>query len=136
MIKRHITRGYHLVRPVAPQILRYLIGGFTAAGAEIGSFQLMLLAGIPYIYGGPVSGLIGILTAFLVQKYFVFKKSGNITGHGIRYALMTGWNYIAQNAVLIGSVELLGVHPLLGKVLSIGLAVSWNFLLYKFFVYV
>ncbi len=136
MIKQRVISGYRMVRPHAPQILRYLIGGFTAAGAEIGSFQLMLLAGIPYMIGGPMSGIIGIITAFLVQKYFVFKKGGNFAGHGIRYALMTGWNFIAQNAVLIGTVELLGIHPTIGKVLSIGLAVSWNFLLYKFFVYV
>ena len=136
MIRRHVRRLHDFVRPHAPQFLRYVAGGVGAVLCEVGSFQVMLMAGVHYAVAGIISGVIGTVAAFLFQKYFVFKKKEKFGKHSVRYAILTAWNFIAQNAILIAGVELLGVHPTIVKIFAIACSVSWNFLLYKFFVYV
>ncbi len=135
-MNRHLTRLRASARSHGPQVFRYLVGGFTAAGCEIGSFHLLTVLGVNYVLAGPISNVIGTSTAFVMQKYFVFKKKDNLGKHGFRFAILILWNFIAQNAILIAGVELLHLNPTVSKIISIGASVSWNYLLYKFFVYV
>ncbi len=136
MITRHARRAYHTVRPHVPQMLRYLMSGSSAAALELGSFQLMQIAGIWYLAAGIVSSGIGLLSAFTFHKYLVFKKKENTKSHVVRYVILQGLNALAQVGLLFVFVEYVGVAPFLGKILAIGVVVSWNFFLYKFFVYV
>ena len=103
---------------------------------EILSYEMMLQLGIPYQIGTFASGAVGITATFLLQKYVVFRKKSNWGAHTIRFAILTAFNYIVQNSLVIGFVEFLGLPPILAKILSIGCSVLWNFVLYKFFVYV
>ena len=136
MIVRHTRRAYHAVRPHVPQMFRYLMSGGSAAALELGSFQLMQWAGVWYLIAGIISSGIGLLSAFTFHKYFVFKKKENTTSHVVRYLILQGMNALAQVGLLFVFVEYFGVAPFLGKILAIGVVVSWNFFLYKFFVYV
>lgn len=136
MIRRHVQRLHDFARPHAPQFARYLVGGISAVACEVGSFQLMLFLGVYYAAAGIISNIIGTIAAFLFQKYFVFQKKEKFGSHGMRYAILTLWNFIAQNTILIVGVEYFGVYPTFVKLFAIGCSVSWNFFLYKFFVYV
>lgn len=136
MIVHHTRRAYHAVRPHVPQMMRYLLSGGSAAALELGSFQLMQIAGIWYLLAGIVSSGIGLLSAFTFHKYFVFKKKENTTSHAVRFIVLQGLNAAAQVGLLYVFVEFADIPPFLGKILAIGVVVSWNFFLYKFFVYV
>ena len=131
-----VRRAYAKLRPHIPQMLRYVVSGGGAAALELGSFQLMQWSGIWYLIAGIVSSGIGLVSAFTFHKYFVFKKKENTSSHVVRYLILQGLNAIAQVGLLYVFVEYAGVSPLLGKILAIGVVVSWNFFLYKFFVYV
>ncbi len=125
----------HHVKPTAIQFGRYLLSGGSAAAVELLSYKLFLVIGIPYAVGGVMSSVLGTVSAFLFHKYFSFKKRGDIAKHSIKYGMLTGFNFIAQNALLIAFVEGAGITPMWAKILSIGCAVCWNFILYKFVVY-
>lgn len=126
---------WHRVRSHAPQFIRYLISGGTAAGLELASFQVMLYAGVWYFTAAKISGGVGLLAAFIGHKFFAFKKKDQTTRQFIKYAILQGCNYFAQLYMVYGFVEFAGVHPTIAKVLGIGITVLWNFLFYKFFVY-
>lgn len=96
----------------------------------------MRFFGVWYLAAGIVSSAIGLLSAFTFHKYFVFKKKDNTTSHVVRYLVLQGMNALAQVAFLYVFVEFGGIDPFFGKILAIGVVVSWNFFLYKFFVYV
>jgi putative flippase GtrA len=118
------------------QILRYLASGFTAAGLEIGSYQLMLTLGVWYLAAATISTLIGTTTAFLLHKYIVFKKKDDTAAHVVRYIVQQTCNAIIQVFMVYVFVEFMHVHPFWAKIISIGMTVSWNFFIYKFLVYV
>lgn len=126
---------YAKIRPHLPQFLRYLGSGGTAAALEIGSYQLMLIAGIWYQIAAPLSGFIGLLTAFLGHKYIVFQKKEETAQHAWRFIVLQLINLVIQSLLVIMFVEVFGVHELWAKILGIGCTVMWNFFLYKFFVY-
>jgi putative flippase GtrA len=128
---------YKHIRPHLPQLIRYLIGGFGAAGMELGSYKLMLFVGVWYLAAGISSSGIGLVSAFLLHKYFSFRKQEKKgTGkQAVRYAILQGFNAIAQIGMLFVFVEFFGVEEFIAKILGIGITVCWNFFLYKFFVY-
>ena len=136
MIVHHTRRAYHAVRPHVPQMMRYLMSGGSAAALELGSFQLMQWWDVWYLAAGIISSGIGLISAFTFHKFFVFKKKENTSSHVVRYLILQGMNALAQVGLLYMFVEYAGVSPFLGKILAIGVVVSWNFFLYKFFVYV
>ena len=135
-MKQFIRSQWSKHHRLAFQFARYLFSGGTAAAAELLSYQGMLWAGIPYYVGAPLSGCIGIVVAFLLHKYFVFQKKEAVLRPSIRYSILTAWNLFAQWGLVIVFVEYAGLAPMLAKILGIGCTVSWNFFLYKFFVYV
>lgn len=127
---------YHRIRRHAPQFARYLVSGGSAAALELGSYRLMLYAGIWYLTGTIVSAGVGLVSAFTFHKYFVFKKKDNTRSHVIRYVILQSANAVAQVFFVWLFVEFFSIDEFIAKILGIGVVVSWNFFLYKFFVYV
>jgi len=127
---------YQKIRQHLPQFLQYLVSGGSAAALELSSYQLMLWLDVWYAIAAPISGLVGLASAFIFHKYFVFQKKDQTQKQLIRYAILQTWNFFAQWALVFIFVEFLGVDPFLAKILGIGCTVMWNFFLYKLFVYV
>ena len=127
---------YHRIRPHIPQILRYLVSGGSAAALELGSYKVMLVAGMWYLTATILSSAIGLTSAFTFHKYFVFKKKENTGSHAVRYVILQSCNAIAQVVFVYIFVEFAHIDPFFAKILAIGIVVSWNFFIYKFFVYV
>lgn len=127
---------YQRIRPHLPQFAQYLLSGGTAAAAEIGSYQLLLMMGTWYVAADWISGGIGVLVAFTLHKYLVFKKKERTVQHAARFSVLQAANYIVQRGLVVLFVEVFGAPPLLGKILGIGVTVSWNFFIYKFLIYV
>ncbi len=135
MIRQTIRRAHAFVRPHAPQFLRYLMSGGGAAATEILAVHLLSMASVIPEISGPVSSIVGVVCAFLFHKYFAFQAHQNTGRQTIRYAILTVGNFVVQNAIFLLLVKAFGVHPTISKTVTIGCSVSWNFLLYKFFVY-
>ena len=131
-----ISYMYKNLRSHLPQFLRYLGGGGSAAAIELTSYKLLLWAGMWYLAAAFTSGMLGLGSAFLFHKYFVFQKKDRTRRQVVRYALLQGWNALAQTGLVYVFVEFFSVEPFLAKILGIGCTVLWNFFLYKFFVYV
>lgn len=133
-----IVGMYRHIRAHAPQFIRYLISGGTAAGLEIGSYQLMLwLWGNEFYFtAAKISGGVGLAAAFIGHKFFAFKKKNETGRQLVKYVILQACNYFAQLAMVFAFVEFAGIHPTAAKILGIGITVLWNFLIYKFLIYI
>ena len=127
---------YHRIRRHAPQFARYLVSGGSAAALELGSYKFMLVTNVWYLAAATISAGIGLVSAFIFHKHFVFQKKENTRSHVIRYIVLQSANAVAQIFFVYLFVEFFSIDEFFAKILGIGIVVSWNFFLYKFFVYV
>lgn len=114
----------------------YLVSGATAAVADLGSYTLLLQIGVWYIAASVTGNILGFLTAFLCNKYFVFKKKESFLQHLGRYFVVDFTGSVVSTILLFLLVEHTGLGEEMSKFVSMGSVAAWNFFLYKFFVYV
>ncbi len=118
------------------QFCRYLFSGSMAAIIDLGTYEILLHFGIDKFIASPIGNFLGFVSAFFLHKFIVYTEHRMSGKQFFRYVLANIWNTLAQLAVIWLVVDHLGYSKTLGKILGIGLTVSWNFFLYKFLVYV
>ena len=129
------TQMWNHIRTHGPQFARYLISGFGAAFLELGSYKLMLLFGLWYLAAAIISAGVGLGSAFVFHKYYSFKQREKTGKQAVRYAMLQTFNAFAQTGLVFVFVEFISVDAFIAKILGIGCTVTWNFFLYKLFVY-
>lgn len=72
---------------------------------------------------------------YCLNKYWTFKNKRISHQEVIRYAALAVANYIFSVAVMYLLNERLGLHYQLVRLGTIAVMVSWNFFLYKYWVY-
>jgi len=72
---------------------------------------------------------------FFLNKEYSFNSKGRVRKQMIKFYLLSGWNYFFAIFWMWLLNEKLVVHYLVARVSGIILAVCWNFLLYKYWVY-
>lgn len=73
--------------------------------------------------------------AFFLNKYWAFKSTGITHQQMIRFYLLALANYLFSIAWMWLFHDRIGFNYLATRLVNIGLSVSWNFLLYKHWVY-
>ncbi|PIR53866.1 hypothetical protein COU75_03800 [Candidatus Peregrinibacteria bacterium CG10_big_fil_rev_8_21_14_0_10_42_8] len=114
----------------------YVLSGFGAAIADIGSYFVFLHFNVWYIAASVMSGILGFATAFLLHKYIVFQKNDAFFKHLVRYFIVDMINLGIITLLLYGLVEHFGMDAGIAKFIALAPVVLWNFFVYKFFVYV
>jgi putative flippase GtrA len=120
----------------ARQITLYFISGGIGALVEIGSYLLLLRTGMWYLAASVIAFLLSYITSFLLHKYLVFGRPEDFLKHLRRHAAVEGFNVFATNIVLFMLVEHLHVSAEWAKPITMGLGAMWNFVLFKFLVFV
>ena len=118
------------------QFMVYVGSGGTAAFLNYTTYLLLLWSGIYYLYASTTSEVVGFFSAFLLHKYVVFRKSGQMQRHFGRYCLLSTINFVILTGILYALVEYLSISEESSKLIAMALVVLWNFVAYKFFVYV
>jgi putative flippase GtrA len=115
------------------QFMVYIVVGVLTAILDIGTMQLLLLAGVAYPLAVSVGFGVGLLFNYLMQQRVTFKAAHSFKSLW-RYALLLLLNYL----LTLGCVEL-GVRMLdsilLGKLLSLPLVAVNGFVLGRYWVY-
>lgn len=81
------------------------------------------------------SQIIIINYVFFLNKHFSFQSLGRTHRQIAKFYLLAGWNYLFGIGWMGLLNEIWHWNYLVVRVAGIVLAVSWNFLLYKFWVY-
>ncbi len=76
-----------------------------------------------------------ILYVFTLNKLITFKNTDLPHRQFIRFCILAAWNYLFAVGAMFVLNELYEVHHLIVRIGCIGVAVCWNFFLYKKWVY-
>lgn len=118
------------------RISKYLISGFSAFAIDWGTYAICTRAlHFNEYVANILSVLLGATCAFLANKYWSFNRRENTVRQSQRFVLLAICNYAFQQFGFVFALSMLHINDLIAKVLLIGMMVSWNFLLYKYWVY-
>jgi len=118
------------------QFARYFVVGISAFIMDMFSLWIFIdWFHWPAIISLMINQLIVLSYVFYLNKSWAFKSSGQTKKEVKRYLILYFFNYIFAIGWMWFWHNKLGFEPKLVRLANIILAVSWNFLLYKFFVY-
>ncbi len=123
-------------RRLLVQFTGYLLSGGAAAAIVVAVYALLVWMGMWYIAASILSDVVGLFLVFVFNKYLVFQKKEKTIPHVVRYAIVQIANTVIQAVILYVLVQFAGMDKILARIISIGLCVPANFLLYKYFVYI
>ena len=129
-------RVYQYYLQVRRQFAQYFIIGLSATALDILSLYLLT----NFLHWRPVASVVLnqvfiSLYVFLMNKYWTFGAKGMTHQQAFRFILNYFFNYCVSIVWMWMFNEKLGFNYLLVRICNIALAVSWNFLIYKYFVY-
>lgn len=119
------------------EFTKYFITGVSGVILDMGSlYALKEYANFSPVVAVVINQAVLVNYVFLLNRYWSFKAhTGMARQQIVRFYILAGFNYIFS----IGWMWVLhhdwGVHYLLARLSNIALAVGWNFLLYKYWVY-
>lgn len=131
-LKKIIFWGWHNRK----EIVKYLIVGFSAFAIDYALFAIMhKYFGLWYITASIISQAVTLTYIYVLNRTWSFRSQGSKRKQVKRFAFLQAWNNVFQIGALWITVEVIGLMPLLAKIIVVAIIVSWNFLLYKYFVY-
>ncbi len=126
----------HLPEGLRRQFLRYITAGLTAFSAEFAVLYLLKeYARVWYIYSNTAAYFTGFWTSFLLNKYWTFGVRKNFFRQLVLTLLLFFFNLAASNTLLYILTDLAGIYYLLSKFITMTMVFSWNFVLYRKFIY-
>lgn len=129
---------FRLTRRNVVQFLEYMVGGTIYFWSGYAVFALCYTAlGWDWLYAKLMADLVGWTLNYLVQRYWAFnnkslqRQEGRVIG---RYGVITIFNF-ALDYLIIWGLKSIGVSPYAGFFISAGFFTVWNYLWYRFWVF-
>lgn len=120
----------------ARQFVKYFLVGLLAAGIEYGlTLGLTECFGVWFIISSSIGMTAGLITSFLLNRSWSFKSKGSIIKQFTLHILLFIINLGVTNAILYVLTTYVGIVYFISKVFVMGIAVLWNFYLYKTVIY-
>ncbi len=118
------------------QLFRYAVVGTSGFGIDF-----LTLVGFKELLGlSPTLAVVcnqAIVLAynFTLNKYWSFESKVIPHAQLVRYLILATWNYVFSVGAMYMLNEQFDMHYVLARMLSVMAMVSWNFLLYRHWVY-
>lgn len=125
------------VRRVAGQFGRFLVVGAVSFGIDYGVFLLLHTAlGAPYVLASAISLTLSLLVNYVLTVRFVFeaRPGRNVVAELVAYVAISIVAIGLNQLVLLGSVEVLGLSPEVGKLVATGVVLVFNFIARKLLI--
>ncbi len=118
------------------RIARYLVSGFVAVALDWGVYYIATrFFHISQVPANIFSVLVGGTWAFLINKFWSFEVKHNTARQSRRFVILFIFNYLFQQYGFFVALSYIHIYDLFAKFGLIAIMVSWNFLLYKYWVY-
>lgn len=129
--------------------IRYIISGGTATGVDVVSFFIIfnyILDKQPLHFGHVLIGAhiaslcasftLGLITNFLITKYFVFNES-NIRGREqfLRYMMVAVVTFFGNYFMMKLLVDVINVWPTMARLIAVGTIAVLSYRLHKVFTF-
>lgn len=118
------------------EFTKYFIIGITAFVLDIGSLYLLK----EYAHLSPVTSIVInqiviVNLVFYLNKKWSFKSNGQTHKQIVKFYILAVANYLISIIWMGAMHNYLQIHYLIARIANIILAVAWNFLLYRYWVY-
>ncbi len=118
------------------QFIKYGLMACIIVLIELGVFQTLYISTENHILATVISFIVGVALNWIIGRIFIFDKSRKTALKEFLLVLAASVvGVIIQIAIVIFSVEVLGLYALLGKILSIVFSFFWNYWFRARFVY-
>ena len=119
------------------EFLRYFIIGISAFALDLLSlFFFKEHLRFSPVFSVIVNQIFIINYVFFLNKYWSFKSGALVGKEAVRFLTVAVGNYLISIVWMAVFNHYLGFNYLLVRLINVVLAVSWNFLFYKHYVYV
>ncbi len=127
---------FHFILSVRREFLSYALIGGSGTILDLSSlFALKQSFGLHPVTAVIVNQALMVCYIFFLNKLITFRANGVTRRQFMRFISLTAYNYCFAVFWMWFLYNNFHIHYLLVRVSGIGLAVSWNFLLYKYWVY-
>lgn len=131
------------------KVVRYVISGGSATVVDVGSYFItynFILHKQPFVIGMAHIGAhiaalclsfsLGLITNFLITKYFVFNES-DLRGREqfVRYVAVAAITFVANYFMMKLLVEVVGLYPTLSRLIAVGTVAFLSYNLHKVFTF-
>jgi len=131
-IKKLILHIWQLRR----QFVKYFVIGFSGVILDLATlFIFKEYFALRPVVAVVINQILIITYIFLLNKFWTFKAKGITRDQLVRFLLIAFANYIFAVIWMWFFNEILGYNYLLTRLANIIISVSWNFLIYKHWVY-
>lgn len=116
---------------------RYLIVGGVSALADWAIFALMLYGfDLHYLVAGTISFVLATGLNYFLSVRFVFGNGRRRRNERIFLLYMVSVIGVGFNLGLLSvGIDILGLHPMLSKMIATGMVLGWNFVARYYFVF-
>jgi len=120
---------------VFQQGIRYLVVGFSSAAIELALYYVLhQVFGIHVVASNVIALSAATTYNFIMSRKWTFQSTSNLPRSIVLYLLLFAWNQLFSSSGIVWLISM-GVHFMLAKVITIGIIVSWNFILYRTVVF-
>jgi putative flippase GtrA len=121
------------------ELILYGVFGLLTSALNIGLFKALLIAGMDYRFSNLITLIVVKLTAYAVNKVFVFRSPSESLSHlgleFLRYTVTRGSTMLIDYFGLILLVDVLSVSKMAGKISLTILVVVLNYIFGKLIVF-
>lgn len=118
------------------QFAKYFIVGISGVVLDIATLMLFKeVFGLVPVVAVTINQAILIMYIFLLNKYWSFRNRAVPHKQIVRFLILAGWNYCFSVIIMYIFNHNLDFNYLIVRIGSIAIMVSWNFFLYKYWVY-
>jgi putative flippase GtrA len=117
-------------------LARYLlIGGFVFC-LDVGSFQALVRAGLFRPLATTLSFLLAVSTHFTLNRFVNFRRfERSVLDQARTYAVVAGVSLLLQIAIVEAGVRLLGLPPIVAKIIAVAINIPIGFLGHRYLTF-
>lgn len=114
------------------QFIRYATTGGIAFCVEYITFYLLYsILELWYIWSNSIAMTVAFSVSFTLNRFWSFKSKGNAFKQFVMYGTLFLINMFVSNMIMLLFTDVLGIKPLLSKLIAVGIIVCWNFAINK-----
>lgn len=118
------------------KFFKYFLVGISGLILDLGLLYVASdLLNIRPFYAVFVTQIFVIVYNFLLNRNWSFQSSGAPHKQLVRFGVVLLFNYLFGAVAMYLGNEVFGVHEQLVRIITVALAVAWNFPLYNYWVY-
>lgn len=124
------------VRTHASQLWKFIICGGIGFTLDLASLSVFIYAlNVDPRIAVVLSSLVGAAFVFVANKFFTFRnREAKYGSQALKFIVVYGVSIIS-NAIISNVLIYVGMHPILAKIVAIGVGAMWNYALSHGFVF-